>query len=94
MVLLLPLSMAKKESSFETKLLGELNILNILSAVAVARHLGVSWNVIQRAAKQMKQVEHRLELKKINGYRFIDDAFNANPTGSAMALGSIVHDAE
>lgn len=70
----------------ETKLLGELNILNILSAVAVARHLGVSWSVIQRAAKQMKQVEHRLELKKINGYRFIDDAFNANPTGSAMAL--------
>lgn len=70
----------------ETKLLGELNILNILSAVAVARHLGVSWKTIQKATKQMKQVEHRLELKKINGYRFIDDAFNANPTGSAMAL--------
>lgn len=34
----------------------------------------------------MKQVEHRLELKKINGFRFIDDAFNANPVGSAMAL--------
>ena len=34
----------------------------------------------------MKQVEHRLELKMINGHRFIDDAFNANPTGSAMAL--------
>lgn len=70
----------------ETKLLGELNILNILSAVAVARPLGIAWPVIQRAVKQMKQVEHRLELKKINGYRFIDDAFNANPTGSAMAL--------
>ncbi len=70
----------------ETKLLGELNILNILSAIAAARHLGVAWPVIQRAAKQMKQVEHRLELKNINGYRFIDDAFNANPTGSAMAL--------
>ncbi len=70
----------------ETKLLGGLNILNILSAIACARHLGVNWNVIQRAAKTMKQVEHRLELKKINGYRFIDDAFNANPSGSAMAL--------
>lgn len=70
----------------ETKLLGELNILNILSAIAVARHLRVSWKTIQKATKQMKQVEHRLELKKINGYRFIDDAFNANPTGSAMAL--------
>ena len=70
----------------ETKLLGELNILNILSAVACARYLGVDWNVIARAVKTMKQVEHRLELKMINGHRFIDDAFNANPTGSAMAL--------
>lgn len=70
----------------ETKLLGELNILNILSAVACARHLGIDWKVIERAVKTMKQVEHRLELKMINGHRFIDDAFNANPTGSAMAL--------
>lgn len=70
----------------ETKLLGELNILNILSAVAVARHLGVSWTTIQRAVKSMKQVEHRLELKRINGFRFIDDAFNSNPTGSEMAV--------
>lgn len=70
----------------ETKLLGELNILNILSAVCVARYLHVEWNVIQRALKNMKQVEHRLELKRINGYRFIDDAFNANPSGASMAL--------
>ncbi len=70
----------------ETKLLGELNILNILSAICVARHLNVPWSTIQRAAKTMKQVEHRLELKTINGYRFIDDAFNSNPVGSAMAL--------
>lgn len=77
-----------KEGKFplETKLLGELNILNILSAVAVARHMNISWEDIRKAVKVMKQVEHRLELKKINGYRFIDDAFNANPTGSKMAL--------
>ena len=70
----------------ETRLLGEHNIQNILSAVACARHLGVDWKVIQRAAATMKQVEHRLETKTINGRRFIDDAFNSNPSGSAMAL--------
>jgi len=70
----------------ETKLLGELNILNILSAIAICRHLCVSWKVIQRACKMMKPVEHRLEPKLINGYRFIDDAFNANPSGSLNAL--------
>lgn len=71
---------------FETKLLGKLNILNILSAIAASRYLGVDWKTIQRAVRSMKQVEHRLEQKKINGYNFIDDAFNANPSGAAMAL--------
>ncbi len=70
----------------ETKLLGRLNILNILSAVAAARYLGVDWKVIRKAVRSMKQVEHRLEQKKINGLNFIDDAFNSNPSGSAMAL--------
>lgn len=71
---------------FETRLLGEHNIQNILSAIAAARYLGVDWKTIQRAVKTMKQVEHRLEIKTINGRRFIDDAFNSNPSGSAMAL--------
>lgn len=70
----------------ETRLLGEHNIQNILSAIAAARYLNVDWKTIQRAAKTMKQVEHRLETKTINGRRFIDDAFNSNPSGSAMAL--------
>lgn len=71
---------------FETKLLGKLNILNILSAIAVSRYLQVSWPVIQKGVKSMKQVEHRLEQKIINGRHFIDDAFNSNPSGSHMAL--------
>lgn len=75
-----------EEIPFETRLLGELNILNILSAIALARYLNVSWPVIQRGVREMKQVEHRLEQKRINGRMFIDDAFNANPAGSHMAL--------
>ncbi len=72
--------------ALKTKLLGELNILNILSAVAVARELDVPWFSVERAVRQMKQVEHRLELTRIGGLRFIDDAFNANPSGAKMAL--------
>lgn len=70
----------------ETRLLGELNVLNILCAIAVARRLNIGWPVIQRGIRQMKQVEHRLEQRIINGRMFIDDAFNSNPSGSAMAL--------
>ena len=76
----------RKRLTVFLSVLGEHNIQNILSAIAAARYLNVDWKTIQRAAKTMKQVEHRLELKTINGRRFIDDAFNSNPSGSAMAL--------
>lgn len=76
----------EEKVKFHTKLLGELNIMNILSAIVVARYLDISWQSLQRAIENCEQIEHRLELKKINGYRFIDDAFNANPIGSKMAL--------
>ena len=75
-----------REVPFQTRLLGRHNISNILAAVAVGRDLGVSWEQLQRAVAQVRYVEHRLEMKKINGYTFIDDAFNSNPSGSAMAL--------
>lgn len=71
---------------FETKLLGEHNIQNILAAIAIARSLGVSWKELQAAVKKVKYVEHRMEIKVINGFTFIDDAFNSNPVGSALAL--------
>ncbi len=76
----------EEEISFETKLLGEHNIANILSAIAIAKELGMDWKEIQRAVKLIDYVEHRLELKKIQGYTFIDNAFNSNPVGAAMSL--------
>ena len=46
----------------------------------------MSMEEIARKVKRIAQVEHRLEVKKINGFTFIDDAFNSNPVGSKMAL--------
>ena len=76
----------KERVHLETRLLGELNILNILFAIACARYLHVSWARIQAGVQNMRQVEHRLQQKTIGGYSFIDDAFNANPDGAKMAL--------
>lgn len=75
-----------EEYTFQTKLLGELNILNILSSIVVARGLFIEWAKIQNAVRNMAPVEHRLQPKLIQGYHFIDDAFNSNPVGSAKAL--------
>lgn len=70
-----------------TRLVGECNISNLLAAVAVARHLGVSDANIRYAVGEINQVEHRLSIKRApGGTVVIDDAYNSNPVGSAMAL--------
>lgn len=70
-----------------TRLIGECNISNLLGAVIMAIHLGVPDDKLRRAVADIRQVEHRLSVKRTpGGVTVIDDAFNSNPTGSAMAL--------
>lgn len=75
-----------KNYKFSCSLLGQHNITNILIAIAIGIELGIPMNDIVKNVKKIKQVEHRLEVKKINNFTFIDDAFNSNPVGSKMAL--------
>ena len=67
---------SRKQHSFSTKLLGEHNIMNILVAIAVGREMSISWETLQRTINNLNHIEHRLQLKKINGYTFIDNAFD------------------
>ena len=77
----------KEPINIKTKLLGSLNILNIVGAVAVADKLGLTEEEIKMGAKYIKPVEHRLELKQNpNGSIIIDDAYNSNNRGAKMAL--------
>jgi len=73
--------------SIKTKLLGRLNVLNIVCGVAVADKLGLSEEEIKLGVKFIKPVEHRLELRpNSNGSIIIDDAYNSNERGAQMAL--------
>jgi len=70
-----------------TMLLGRHNVENILLAVAVARELGVSWNAIQDGVATLQAPPHRLQVMAGAGsVCVIDDAFNSNPAGFAMAM--------
>ncbi len=70
-----------------TRLVGECNVSNLVAAVIVALHLGVDRRKIAYAVEQIEQVEHRLSIKRTpGGLTILDDAFNSNPAGSAMAL--------
>jgi len=72
--------------AFETKLLGYANIYNILSAIALGKYMGMTIYELQLGVKKIKPIAHRLEIKKINDIVVIDDAYNANPIGSKMAI--------
>lgn len=70
-----------------TRLVGECNVSNLIAAVIVAKDLGVPDDKIRRAVERIEPVEHRLSMKRTpQGITILDDAFNSNPSGSAMAL--------
>ncbi|MDI3257446.1 MAG: UDP-N-acetylmuramoyl-tripeptide--D-alanyl-D-alanine ligase [Kyrpidia sp.] len=70
----------------QTDLLGRHQVLNILGAATVARHLGLSMRQIAAGIRQLRPVPHRLQLIRSGGVYVIDDAFNANPAGTEVAL--------
>jgi UDP-N-acetylmuramoyl-tripeptide--D-alanyl-D-alanine ligase len=69
-------------------LLGEANVANVLLAVAVARHLGVTDGQLTRAMRRIEIPAHRLQpiVNQAAGVVVIDDSYNSNPTGAASAL--------
>lgn len=71
---------------YHIPLLGENNVVNALLAIALALELGVSLPDTVRFAEEIRPIEHRLEQKVINGYHFIDNAFNSNPVGCKQSL--------
>ncbi|MGN1226372.1 MAG: glutamate ligase domain-containing protein, partial [Candidatus Cryptobacteroides sp.] len=71
---------------YQSKLLGENNVLNLCAALMVASYLGVSPEQRRRAVSKIQCVEHRLSISHQRGLTILDDAYNSNPEGAAMAL--------
>jgi UDP-N-acetylmuramoyl-tripeptide--D-alanyl-D-alanine ligase len=71
-------------------LLGKLNVINITAAFAIGSHLGIKHDALKAAAATLPQMEHRLQLRENRGsYLVIDDGFNSNPVGAAVALEAL-----
>lgn len=62
---------------------------NLGAAVAIARHLGMSEEEIERGAQKLKPFTHRGERIEKKGVLFIDDAYNASPVAMKAALKSM-----
>ena len=79
-----------KSYKAHTQILGEHNVQNILCAIALALKLGISIKTVLQVLPTLKPVEHRLELKHLdNNILIIDDSFNSNIQGTAVALKTL-----
>lgn len=75
-----------REIRLVTKLLGEHNVMNIVSAAAIGIELGVTEAQLVRACARLTPAPHRLELKNLGTFTMIDNAFNSNPEGARQSL--------
>ena len=71
---------------FRVPLLGEHNVYNALTAVAVARRMGLSEEQIVAGLAKVEPVEMRMELLTVGPHTVLFDAYNANPSSMAAAL--------
>ena len=76
---------SKEKYSFETRLLGDHNVYNILAGIACGIEFGIDVEDLVQAVRGVKPVEHRLELKRLGNFYQIDDAYNSNPVGAGNA---------
>lgn len=72
----------------ETHLVGEYNLENLATAIAIGRYFNVEPEAINTALSAYRPDNNRSELRKTDRNTVIMDAYNANPTSMEHALRS------
>lgn len=75
-----------KNYPIELKTLSKVNVYNALAAYALARIFGIDARDIMSKFSQFEFPKSRFQLKRINGFTVIDDAYNANPASFYNAI--------
>jgi UDP-N-acetylmuramoyl-tripeptide--D-alanyl-D-alanine ligase len=68
---------------------GKHNIYNALGAAAVGAYMGVDLDVIRQGLEDFKPVSMRSQLMELQGFRVLNDAYNANPASMRSALETL-----
>ena len=75
--------------TFQMKLIGAHNVINIAGAIAVAHTLGVALKDMKIPVRRLQPVEHRMQMREHGNVTVIDDAYNSNPVGSKAAVETL-----
>lgn len=75
----------------EMLLMGVHNYENVMAAALMARSLGIPVEVIRRAVKTFKAVEHRIEyVDEIDGVTYYNDSKGTNPDAATRAINAMI----
>ena len=75
--------------TFQMRLIGAHNVINVVGAIAVANKLGVPLSSLKIPVRRLNSVEHRMQLREHGLVTIIDDAYNSNPVGSKAAVETL-----
>ncbi len=80
---------SNKKIKFKTKLIGKHNVINLTGAISIANYLGIPLDKLVHSIREIKSVEHRLQLISHGNFTIIDDSYNSNPISSKSALDTL-----
>ncbi len=72
--------------TIQTKLIGDYNLPNVLAAISIGKHFGVTDEKIISAIENYTPTNSRSQLLKMGTNQFIMDAYNANPNSMKAAI--------
>lgn len=74
------------EATIQTNLVGEYNFPNVMVAIAVGLHFGISIDDIKQAIAAYQPDNSRSQWLQVGNNKLILDAYNANPTSMRAAI--------
>lgn len=75
--------------TFFLPMLGKHQISNATAAIAIARHLGISFDNIEKGLLNVEATGMRNELVQGNGFTILNDSYKSNPSSVLAALDTL-----
>ncbi len=79
-----------KNEEYELNIEGDYNVENALAVIETGLKLGITPEKINDGLKIYSPIEKRWQIEEINGYKIINDAYNANPDSMKAALSTVL----
>ncbi len=79
-----------KNHEYELNIEGDYNIQNSLAVIEMGLKLGMSENDIASGLRKYSPIEKRWEVQEIQGFKIINDSYNANPDSMQAAIKTVL----